>query len=282
MTDVIAVQHVHCETLGTIEDALAGSGLSPRHVRVFEGEPVPLEMEGAAGLVVMGGPMGVYEQESYPHLRDEMRLIESALKDERPVLGVCLGSQLLAAALGARVYPGPRKEIGWYEVTLAEAAAGDPVWSRGPRGERRAVHRPALARGPVRAAAGSGAAGIVRANREPGFRARTGSLRHPLPHGAGSAPTVAEWTEVFADELRGAQLDGGKIRAAAGTHLPGLRGIGRSVFSRWAGLVTAGSQTDPPPEIPGPGLRDPLPALQRIGRSVFTRWAGLVTGDSQA
>ena len=241
MTDVIAVQHVHCETLGTIGDALAGSGLRPRHVRVFEGEPVPLEMEGAAGLVVMGGPMGVYEQESYPHLRDEMRLIESALKDERPVLGVCLGSQLLAAALGARVYPGPRKEIGWYEVTLAEAAAGDPVWSgvHAENGGRfTALHwhgdQFELPRGAVRLASsaltenqafahGPGAYGI-------------------LFHMELDAPTVAEWTEVFADELRGAQLDGGEIRAAAGTHLPGLRGIGHSVFTRWAGLVTAGSQ----------------------------------------
>ena len=241
MTDVIAVQHVHCETLGIIEDALSDSGLRPRHVRVFEGEPVPLEMEGAAGLIVMGGPMGVYEQDSYPHLRDEMRLIESALKDERPVLGVCLGSQLLAAALGAKVYPGPRKEIGWYEVTLAEAAAGDPVWSpvREGHGSRfTALHwhgdQFELPRGTVRLASseltenqafahGPGAYGI-------------------LFHMELSASSVDEWTEVFADELRGARLDGGEIRAATGNHLPGLQRIGRSVFTRWAGLVAAGMQ----------------------------------------
>ena len=201
----------------------------------------PTKWKGPPGLIVMGGPMGVYEQDSYPHLRDEMGLIESALKDERPVLGVCLGSQLLAAALGARVYPGPRKEIGWYEVTLAEAAAGDPVWSpvREGHGSRfTALHwhgdQFELPRGAVRLASsgltenqafahGPGAYGI-------------------LFHMELSASSVAEWTEVFAEELRGARLDGGEIRAATGNHLPGAQRIGRSVFSRWAGLVTGGPQ----------------------------------------
>ena len=241
MTDVIAIQHVHCETLGIIEEVLAGSGLRPRHVRVFDDEPVPLEMEGAAGLIVMGGPMGVYEQESYPHLRDEMRLIEGALKEERPVLGVCLGSQLLAAVLGAKVYPGPKKEIGWYEVTLDEAAAGDPVWSpvRAENGSRfTPLHwhgdQFELPRGAVRLASseitgnqafahGRGAYGI-------------------LFHMELSASSVAEWTEVFAEEVRDAHLDGEEIRAATGNHLPPLQRIGRSVFTRWAGLVDAGSQ----------------------------------------
>ena len=240
MTDVIAIQHVHCETLGTIEDVLSDSGLRPRHVRVFAGEPVPLELEGAAGLIVMGGPMGVYEQESFPHLGDEMRLIESALKQERPVLGVCLGSQLLAAALGAKVYPGPRKEIGWYEVTLAEAAAGDPVWSpvRAGHGNRfTALHwhgdQFELPRGSVRLASSE-----ITENQAYVHGRAYGILFHMELE----APTVAEWIEVFADELRGARLDGGEIRAAAGNHLPGLQGIGRSVFTRWTGLVTTGLQ----------------------------------------
>ena len=80
----------------------------------MSGKPVPAEMADQAGLIVMGGPMGVYEQAKYPFLRDEMRLIESALKLGRPVLGVCLGSQLLAAVLGAEVKKGERKELGWH------------------------------------------------------------------------------------------------------------------------------------------------------------------------
>ncbi len=101
MAKVWVIQHHPVENLGRIADALAASALVWQYVRSFAGQPVPKDMKGAGGLIVMGGPMGVYEQDRYPFLRDEMRLIEAALKDRRPVLGVCLGSQLLAAALGA-------------------------------------------------------------------------------------------------------------------------------------------------------------------------------------
>ena len=71
--------------------------------------------------------MAVYEQDRYPFLSQEIRLIEEALKREKPVLGICLGSQLLAAALGARVRPGKQKEIGWYPIRLTESARTDPL-----------------------------------------------------------------------------------------------------------------------------------------------------------
>ena len=99
MDSVWVLQHTPVETLGTIEEAIQSRGLSSRYIRPFAGEPVPQTMGQARALVVMGGPMGVYDQERYPFLRDEMRLIEDALRLDRPVLGVCLGSQLIAATL---------------------------------------------------------------------------------------------------------------------------------------------------------------------------------------
>src|SRR4029450_1905271 len=140
------LQHVACESAGAIGDALQRQGIAQRVVRIFAGEPVPRGLTGgglgvrgggvwltAAGLVVVGGPMGVYESDRYPHLLDELRLIEDALRRERPLVGVCLGSQLVAAALGARVYPSGFKEIGWYPVDLTDAALTDPVLGRAPR-----------------------------------------------------------------------------------------------------------------------------------------------------
>ena len=125
MSDILVLQHVHTEPLGTISDALDSRGLSYRYVRSYDGEDIPTDFGNAVGLVVMGGPMGVYEQETHPFLTAEMRLIEQALSRGMLVLGVCLGSQLLASVLGADVTPGPRPEIGWAPISLTDDAAVD-------------------------------------------------------------------------------------------------------------------------------------------------------------
>jgi len=125
MAKIWVIQHHQVENLGNIAEALEGAALAWQYIRTFEGQPVPKDMKGAGGLILMGGPQGVYEADEAPYLKDEMRLIESALKDNRPVLGVCLGSQLLAAALGAKVYQGARREIGWYPVRLTSEARND-------------------------------------------------------------------------------------------------------------------------------------------------------------
>jgi GMP synthase-like glutamine amidotransferase len=78
-------------------------------------------------LVCLGGPIGAYEEAAYPFLRDELALIERRLAAARPTLGICLGAQLMARALGARIYPAPAKEIGWGEVRLSEAGQKGPL-----------------------------------------------------------------------------------------------------------------------------------------------------------
>lgn len=126
------MQHVPNEGSGAIGAALRARGIEERVVRTYLGETVPQDLADARGLLVMGGPMGVYEADQYPHLRDEMRLIEGAIAKNMPVLGVCLGSQLVAAALGARVERAARREVGWREVRLREAAHDDPLWAGSP------------------------------------------------------------------------------------------------------------------------------------------------------
>lgn len=125
--EVILVQHAEHEEAGPLGPALVDCGLTIRTVRTFAGDPVPCAAGEAAGIVLMGGPMGVYESDRHPHLKDEIALAADALKRGLPILGICLGSQILAAAAGARVHEGPVKEIGWFPVTLSAAGRVDPL-----------------------------------------------------------------------------------------------------------------------------------------------------------
>jgi GMP synthase (glutamine-hydrolysing) len=126
---VIVFKHVSGEVLGTLNPLLKEQKLSIRYVnfdRYPSAEPV---LDRYHGLVVFGGWMGVYEADRYAHLKVEMRLIEQALKRDIPVLGICLGSQILAHVLGAKVRKHEEKEVGWSEVTLTEAGKRDPLLS---------------------------------------------------------------------------------------------------------------------------------------------------------
>ena len=84
-------------------------------------------LDGYDGLVVLGGPMSVNDDDRLPHLVTEMNLIEAALSRNLPVLGICLGAQLIAKTLGAAVYPNQEKEIGWYDVSPTDHAQSDPL-----------------------------------------------------------------------------------------------------------------------------------------------------------
>ena len=135
----VAIQHVPFEGPGSIATVAAqrGTPLAVRHP--YLGEPLPACRE-LCGLVVMGGPMGVSDTDSHPYLRDELALIAASVAAGLPVLGVCLGAQLLAAALGARVHRGPQLEIGPGTVALTDAGRGDPVLGAAGRAELPVVH----------------------------------------------------------------------------------------------------------------------------------------------
>ncbi len=139
MKPVVAFRHVPHEGLGTIEDAIHAAGLPLEVVDLFHESPRGFESQRYAGLVVMGGPMNVDETDRYPFLADEVRWLRQAVAAELPVLGVCLGSQLLAKSLGSRVYRNRVKEIGWYEVELT-AAAGDDALFGGCRPRETVFH----------------------------------------------------------------------------------------------------------------------------------------------
>lgn len=120
------IQHVDHEGPGVIVDALVDAGHVPDVVRIDCGDALP-DHRSVAGLVVMGGPMGVYQAADHPWLAEERALIGAVVGDGRPVLGVCLGAQQLALSLGAEVTTGPAPEIGLGQVELTPAGRRDPV-----------------------------------------------------------------------------------------------------------------------------------------------------------
>ena len=115
------LQHVPFEGLGTIGDWASKNHFETSRTRLFAGDALP-GIGSFDGLVVMGGPMGIHDHRQYPWLAAEKRFIKEAIDAGKTVLGICLGAQLIADALGARVYPGPQKEIGWFPIQRAEGA----------------------------------------------------------------------------------------------------------------------------------------------------------------
>jgi GMP synthase-like glutamine amidotransferase len=130
--DVLVLQHIACEPPGAYEDVLRERGWSLSRVEIDEGEPLPDWREFDA-IVAMGGPMSVNDEATLPWLRPEKELIRSAVEAGTPFFGACLGSQLLASALGARVYSGPEPEVGLLPVFLTDAGAADPLFEDLPR-----------------------------------------------------------------------------------------------------------------------------------------------------
>ena len=127
MKSVLAIRHLHFEDLGSFEAVFADLGYHVRYCDAGVDEISLIDPISADIMVMLGGPIGVYEDDKYPFLRDELRILRERLAAKRPTLGLCLGAQLVASALGSRVYPGPAKEIGWAPLTLTAEARNGPL-----------------------------------------------------------------------------------------------------------------------------------------------------------
>ncbi|MGI9258513.1 MAG: type 1 glutamine amidotransferase [Gammaproteobacteria bacterium] len=130
MRKLLVFQHVPFEPLGTLDAQFRAAGFRIRYVNFARLGEIRPEIGRYHGLVVLGGPMSAYDGERYPHLEIEIESIRAAVDSGIPVLGICLGAQLIARALGARVKKNPIKEIGWYEVRPTAAGSRDPLFSK--------------------------------------------------------------------------------------------------------------------------------------------------------
>lgn len=124
---VLVVQHVPFEPLGTLDRLLRAHKIRIRYINFARAPQAVPDIGDCDGLIVLGGPMNVDEQQRHPHLHTELKLIEQALRKQVPVLGICLGAQLLAHALGAPVGRNPQVELGWHTVRLTPQGLRDPV-----------------------------------------------------------------------------------------------------------------------------------------------------------
>jgi GMP synthase (glutamine-hydrolysing) len=123
---LVAIRHVPFEDLDSFAAPLEARGYSIAYREAPVDDLAAPDLAAADLLVVLGGPIGAYEDALYPFLKVELALIERRLKENRPVLGICLGAQLMARALGARVYPG-KKELGWAALELTDAGRRSPL-----------------------------------------------------------------------------------------------------------------------------------------------------------
>jgi len=128
MESCVAIRHVAFEDLGSLEPCLRRAGFHIRYVEAGWDDLAALDAVNPDLLVVLGGPIGAYDDDLYPFLSDELRLIEARLAAGRPIIGICLGAQLMARALGARVYANDAgREIGWSALDLTEAGTGSAL-----------------------------------------------------------------------------------------------------------------------------------------------------------
>ena len=186
-----------------------------------------LAVEPDDALVVLGGPIGAYEDDRYPFLSDELRLIERALKQQIPVLGICLGAQLLARALGARVYPGAGREIGIAPINLT--AEGEASCLKHLAPDHRVFHWHGdtfdLPDGVVRLASTA-----MTPNQAFSHGARVLGLQF---HIEAEARQVERWLIGHTCELGVAGLDVVALRDDLRQHLPDVERKGRSAVAEW-------------------------------------------------
>jgi GMP synthase (glutamine-hydrolysing) len=127
MTEILAVRHVEIEDLGLFAPLLEARGHTIRYLDPAREDLAALDVLAPGLLVILGGPFGANDEAERPYLTQELVRIERRLVADRPTLGICLGAQLMARALGAKVFAGPAPEIGWAGLTVNETGRGSAL-----------------------------------------------------------------------------------------------------------------------------------------------------------
>jgi GMP synthase (glutamine-hydrolysing) len=228
MRRCFALRHVAFEDLGGFAPAIAGAGYAVEtlHMPTYGGMGPTVERDDL--LVVLGGPIGAYEPDWYPFLRTERDIIGQALDAGARVLGVCLGAQLLALTLGASVYPGGAKEIGFAPLALTEAGRASPLTALG---DLPVLHWHGDTFDLPPGATLLASTGAY-ANQAFSIGRRTLGLQfHPEATGA----AFENWLVGHAAELAASGMDPNVLRSDARTHGPALQRACHALTRAWLG-----------------------------------------------
>jgi GMP synthase-like glutamine amidotransferase len=233
--NVLVLQHIACEPPGVYEDVLDEHGATIHRVELDEGDPLPDWREFDA-IVAMGGPMGALDDDEHPWLTDEKRLIADAVRSGLPFWGVCLGVQLLAASLGARVYSGSAPEVGVLPVLLTDEALADPVFVGTPRELLSLQWHGDTFDLP------DGATRLAGSPAYPNQAFRVGADAYGVQFHLEVSPALArEWADVpeYAESLERVLGPGAldRLIAELEAHANGLLSHGRRLFERWLGAA---------------------------------------------
>lgn len=227
----VAIRHVPFETLGTFEPELERAGYALTYADVANGDLGQLDALAPDLLVVLGGPIGVYETDTYPFLNAELALIEMRVRAGLPTLGICLGAQLIAAALDAKVAPTGTKEIGFAPLTLTAAGADGPL--------RRLADVPVLHWHGDGFELPIGATLLATTSvSNQAFAIGPNVLGLQFHPEADTTHELEAWLIGHACELAGAGIDPRTIRADARQLGAALARAGRAMFAEWLTRLT--------------------------------------------
>lgn len=236
MSRLLVFQHVAAEPLGTLDARIRARGHRIRFHNFQRDPDAQPSIDRYRGLIVLGGPMNVDEQHRYPHLKTELKAIEAALHQGKPVLGICLGAQLLAHVLGGPVRRHERHEIGWYDLHTTDAGRSDPVL--GVLGEQAPVFQwhgrtYGLPRGAVHLAR-------TETCEQQAFRWDHNAYGFQF-HLEADAAMIDRWLTIpaYREELEAAGLghDAESIRASTGEAIARMQPLAESVFNGFLDLV---------------------------------------------
>lgn len=232
MKRVLFIQHGFEDGPGLFAKTMAECDVELSIVHPWKGETIPRDLEGFTGLALGGGSMSAYDADTLFHLNDEMALVRMARALRKPVLGMCLGAQLMASALGGIVFPNTRKEIGFFEIHFTPEAQDDPLW-KGLTSPLLPAHwHGDTFRLPV------GAKRLASSAITPNQLFVMDEILYGFQfHLEFDLPVVQQMIASDADYLKSHGVDPGLMLRNATLHLPAVEPVARTVFQRWTTLM---------------------------------------------